>query len=1275
MIFIRVPFCVGVLFVVVASSPLRQTPVCAQSAASTARNIDLLTVAEESDFQSTASYDEVMTFCAALADQSPRVHLTDFGSTYEDRKLPLLVVADPPVKDPASLRESGKLPVFMMANIHAGEVCGKAATLMLARDLAEGSNDDVLQRIVLLIAPIYNADGNERMSKENRRGQVGPASGMGQRRNMQGLDLNRDNLKLESPEAIALAKLITDWNPAILIDTHTTNGSHHRYTITYDGPRNPATPGDITAYVRDTFLPEVSKRLERTSSYKSFYYGNFDESHQQWESYPDWPRYTTHYFGMRGRLGILSEAYAYASFRDRVLATKHFLASCLEVARDSDEAIKILLKEAQEDVPQPDHGQPDHGNPGHGTRVAIQSQSVPLDRRFDILGYEEEENEEGKSVATRRERTYANVRYLGISKATHSVVAPYAYVIPAELKHVIENLTAHGVKIERIRAELQLETGQYRVTKIQRAGREFQGHRFVTLGVEHETQPFDIGAGDALVKVAQPLGALVVILLEPESQDGLATWNFFDETLEVGKAFPVVRLERNVPILTLPWDGSTATRPPERITPDVWYGDERPNLGGNPASGFRWLDATTYLVRGRKTWHRVDARTGAAQPFADVDRIREALISQGGIDREQARGLISQVSRRLSDDCQTALISHEGDLYTVETTRANVTRVTSTPEIEEVPSLSPDQAWVAFVRDNNLYSRNVANGQEYQLTTAGNRVKRYGKADWVYFEEVYNRSWKGYAFSPNSKWIAFMVYDDSPVREFQVIDHMTPQAEVETQRYPKAGDPIPRVRLGVVSTTGGRIQWMDLSRYSPDNMILTRFGWLPDSSRLYLLVQDRAQRWMDFNRADARTGAVTQLFRERSKYWVPDPGPLHFFEDDSFLVRSDKDGWRHLYRISASGEGGKQITKGRWEVRDVVDVDEPGGWVYFLGTRDSHLAQNLYRARLDGAQEVQRLTHQDGRHRVNLSPDRGLFIDSFSSLKSPTRVVVRETQGTWQRLLDDNPVPDLDKYALSELEFHEIELSDGYKMPLTLSKPIDFDPDQQYPVWIMTYGGPHAPTVSNSWSGGRRGYDQMLNELGIVVVHCDPRSASGQGPKSTWTAYRQLGVQETLDLEQAVDWLVRQGFVDAHRIGISGHSYGGYLTAYAMTHCEKFAAGIAGAPVTDWRNYDAFYTERYMDTPQENPEGYDRSSVLAAAEDLHGRLLLVHGGKDDNVHVQNTLQLARKLQEADIPFEMMIYPTNRHGIYGDHYNRLRLDFIRRTLLAVGDDHAESEVGR
>jgi dipeptidyl aminopeptidase/acylaminoacyl peptidase len=214
----------------------------------------------------------------------------------------------------------------------------------------------------------------------------------------------------------------------------------------------------------------------------------------------------------------------------------------------------------------------------------------------------------------------------------------------------------------------------------------------------------------------------------------------------------------------------------------------------------------------------------------------------------------------------------------------------------------------------------------------------------------------------------------------------------------------------------------------------------------------------------------------------------------------------------------------------------------------------------------------------------------------------------------------------------------------------------------MTYGGPHSPTIANRWNDGRK-FDHLLAAQGILVFRCDPRSATGRGAVSTWIAYEQLGVQETKDLEQAVDWLAQRPYVDAKRIGMSGYSYGGYLTAYVLTHSKKFCAGIAGAPVTDWRNYDAFYTERFMNTPQENPEGYEKSSVTKAAKNLHGRLLLIHGSMDDNVHVQNTLQLAHELQQHEIPFEMMVYPTSRHGIHGNHFQRLNFDFICRTLLS------------
>ena len=330
------------------------------------------------------------------------------------------------------------------------------------------------------------------------------------------------------------------------------------------------------------------------------------------------------------------------------------------------------------------------------------------------------------------------------------------------------------------------------------------------------------------------------------------------------------------------------------------------------------------------------------------------------------------------------------------------------------------------------------------------------------------------------------------------------------------------------------------------------------------------------------------------------------------------------------------------------------------GTRDSPIAEQLYRVPLVGG-DIQRLTPDEGDHRLSVAPQGGLFVDTGSSFTQTPQVRLRDAEGAVVRTIDTNPVSDLDRYQFGRLEPFEIPLAGGFQMPCTMVYPPDFDPARRYPIWLMTYGGPHAPTVGNRWNGGR-GWEQLIAAQGILVFRCDPRSASGQGALSTWQAYQQLGVQETRDIVAALEWLAAKPYVDSSRIGMSGYSYGGYLTAYVMTHSDKLSAGIAGAPVTDWRNYDAFYTERYMNTPQENLEGYVKSSVVEAAKHLCGRLLLVHGSMDDNVHVQNTLQLAHALQEQDIEFEMMIYPTSRHGIRGDHLQRLSFEFIRRTML-------------
>jgi dipeptidyl-peptidase-4 len=301
-----------------------------------------------------------------------------------------------------------------------------------------------------------------------------------------------------------------------------------------------------------------------------------------------------------------------------------------------------------------------------------------------------------------------------------------------------------------------------------------------------------------------------------------------------------------------------------------------------------------------------------------------------------------------------------------------------------------------------------------------------------------------------------------------------------------------------------------------------------------------------------------------------------------------------------------------------------------------------------------------------MSPDGQFYLDSCSTRATAARVALFEAGGARVRTVDSNPMYTLEEYRLGPRERVTIKARDGFELEAELTLPPDLDPSRKYPVWLMTYAGPHMPTISDGWAGGSLG-DQALAAEGIVVFRVDPRSASGKGAASAWAAYRRLGVQETEDLKDAVAWLTRaRPFVDPARIGIQGHSYGGYITAFAMTHSTLFAAGIAGAPVTDWRDYDSIYTERYMGLPQDNPEGYDASSVVKAARHLHGRLLIAHGALDDNVPVRNTLRLVQALQAADKDFELMIYPGSRHGGYGRHFERLRIEFIRRTLCGPRD---------
>ena len=498
---------------------------------------DLLTVAEKSDFKATARYADVVELCAKLAGSSPLIRLAELGKSAEGRSLPLMIVADPPVATPEQARASGKVVVFLFGNIHAGEVCGKEALPILVREVVEKPGHPLLKHLVLLVAPIYNADGNERVAKANRPGQVGPEEGMGQRANAKGLDLNRDFMKLEAPETRSLVKLLNAWDPALVVDTHTTNGSHHRYSVTYDGPKNPAGNGGVIAFARDRMFPEVGTAFEKQSGLKSYWYGNFEDHHTRWTSFPATPRFGTTYIGLRNRLSVLSEAYSYAPYKTRVEATRDFCYACLEFASVRRDEVRALLADARKATvaagrdPKPDD------------LVPIRTRAGAWPAKASVLGFVEVEKD-GREVATDEPKAYE----CSIERdfvATVAVPRPFGYLIPPGHDKAVGVLKDHGIEVETLTQKSRFAIEAERIDAVTRSRRPFEGHSIAeVVGFATRAEGRTFPAGTALIRTSQPLGTLAVYLLEARSEDGLAAWNYFDEELGNGREFPVLRVPK-----------------------------------------------------------------------------------------------------------------------------------------------------------------------------------------------------------------------------------------------------------------------------------------------------------------------------------------------------------------------------------------------------------------------------------------------------------------------------------------------------------------------------------------------------------------------------------------------------------------------------------------------------------------------------------------------------------------------------------------------------------
>ncbi len=633
----------------------------------------------------------------------------------------------------------------------------------------------------------------------------------------------------------------------------------------------------------------------------------------------------------------------------------------------------------------------------------------------------------------------------------------------------------------------------------------------------------------------------------------------------------------------------------------------------------RWLPGGEEYLSGEDredgwSWTAIDAASGESRPFYDPEPLATALREQLDLSTDDAASRARPGALRLSPAADRLLLDLVSDLFAWSFDDETLTRLTR-----------------------------------------------------VYQEEIYGRgNYQAHWWSPDSRRVAFLRTDERDVPRFTVVDHIPFRPPLEVYPYPKAGDPNPRVRLGVAKASGGGVTWIDPGLYGHSEILIVNVTFSPDGDVWYQ-VQDRRQTFLDLHRADPDTGESERVLREESHAWVNVLGPPRFLEDGGFLWLSERTGFQHVYRYDNDGELVNPLTEGRWEVRSLNAVDEEAGSAYVSGTYRSAIGADVLRVALDGSGPTL-LTEEPGSHRASFPEDGPIenWIATSSDLHTPTTMTLRRADdGGTVRGLGGGDVPDLDPFDISKPELLQITTSDGVDLAAMLIRPHGFDPARVYPAWVHVYGGPHAQQVRDGWQGSRGMWFQYLAQQGIVVLVVDNRIASGKGVESTWPVYRNFGEQELIDLVEAVDWLGAKPWVDAERIGLDGWSFGGYMTLFALTRSDRFRAGIAGGSVVDWRAYDSIYTERYMSTPDDNPDGYERTSVLETAGDLHGDLLIIHGTMDDNVHMQNTLQMAWKLQKAGKPFEMMLYPKSRHGVTDPdlslHLRETMARFILKTI--------------
>lgn len=720
-------------------------------------------------------------------------------------------------------------------------------------------------------------------------------------------------------------------------------------------------------------------------------------------------------------------------------------------------------------------------------------------------------------------------------------------------------------------------------------------------------------------------------------------------------------------LLILSLLATTLAAAPKELTLATIFAE--PGPAGPTPTQLRWSPdgkTLTYILerengKERDLW-AVEA--GAAEPRRLVSHETLASLAPKVEDatsdeRERERRRRYSVASYLwSPDSSSLLFTSAGKLYLYDVAAERPRPIAPEKSGVKYPKFSPNGRWISFVWEHDIWSAPAAGGDALPVTKGGHPKLLHGDLDWVYPEELAVRS--GYFWSPDSRRIAFLELNQAPVPEYPITDLRKVEPGLDLQRYPKSGDPNPRARVAIAEFSRlddpPPLLWLEL-----DAEYIPRITWA-GNDWVAIQLLNRGQTELRLEIVNAKAGNHKTLFTETDPHWINISDDLKFLgKDKGFLWTSERSGFRHIYLYDYDGKLQKQLTEGDWEVKEISAVDKEGGWIYYLANEDNPIGADLYRVRMDGSSK-ERLTAGKGTATVTFNKQGTAYALRWSALTDP---------GWWDVVSGDARVriyegKRLDEYELIAPQLSTIQSEDGATIRLMLLKPEGLRPGEKRPMLVYVYGGPRAPTIRDHWgSRGRYLWHQRLAQKGYVVAQIDDRASSLLGHKYETALFRAYGPTALTDQLTAIEHLKSLGFVDPANIAIWGWSGGGFATAFGMTHSKVFKAGISGAPVTDWRLYDSIYTERYMGLPAEEEEAYMETSAVRAANDLHGRILFVHGTSDDNVHIQNTVKMIDALIAADKPYELLIYPGKTHGVAGAktrvHLHRSMEEFLARTI--------------